>query len=326
MTKVLDIAQALQINDHDQYIARVEKLMNAELQSENEMLGRPVMNLLQAGGKRLRPLLILACAQPQKAFLSKELIAAGASIEMLHVASLIHDDIIDNSDTRHGIESVHKVTGTDHALLSGDFAMAAAFELANMSGQKVEKYIAHAFRLMCEGQSSELQSRFDTQRSITDYLHTIHDKTATLLASACAIGGYCGHKNAANIELLYDYGETFGMAFQFLDDLSDILASDDKSDKPVQHDIDEGVYTYPILLAIQHKKIALAKSLSAIPLKINVKNLLDEKILEATKNEILRYQSVAIQKARQLDDEKLSESLVSFTEWFIQVSLQPLDR
>lgn len=234
---------------------RVEAALLAAVSSADPFLTEVASHLIKAGGKRIRPLFALAAAacdgrvQPA-AVVSDAVVTGGVAVELVHLGSLYHDDVIDEAPTRRTVESVNARWGNLTAIIAGDFLLAKASELAASLGTEVAGLLAATIGRLCEGEVSELRSAFDISRTEDAYLHSIRGKTASLFATACRIGAIVGALDRPAIEALTTFGESYGMAFQIVDDILDLTSTAEELGKPAGHDLLEGVYTLPVLRAL----------------------------------------------------------------------------
>jgi heptaprenyl diphosphate synthase len=242
---------------------RVEKRLLAAVESDDPTMNEMASHLVKAGGKRLRPLLgamsAATAAGPVPTgsdiadigeLVSDDAVTGGVACELVHVGSLHHDDVIDDAATRHGVESVNARWGNMRAILSGDFLLARASELASSLGTEVAALLAATIGRLCEGEVRELELAYRVDRSVDDYVAAIEGKTAALYATTCRIGGIVSHLPPDQIDALAEYGLQYGLAFQVVDDILDVIASDDELGKPAGHDVSEGIYNLPVLRAL----------------------------------------------------------------------------
>src|SRR5690606_1024147 len=209
-------------------------------------------HLVMAGGKRLRPVLasLASTAGSGATTVSDEAVTGGVACELVHVGSLHHDDVIDEAEVRHGVESVNARWGNLRAILSGDFLLARASELAASLGTEVAGLLAATIGRLCEGEVRELQYAYQVDRSVADYAAAIEGKTAAQYSTACRIGGIVGDLPRDHIDALTGFGLHYGMAFQVVDDILDVAATDEELGKPAGHDMAEGIYNLPVLRAL----------------------------------------------------------------------------
>ena len=231
-------------------LTRVEAALRAAVVADDPFLTEVAGHLIQAGGKRGRPLFAVAAAATGAAELAPaddDVVQGGVSVELVHLGSLYHDDVMDEATTRRTVESVNARWGNLQAILAGDYLLARASELAAELGTEVAGLLARTIGRLCEGQVLELQSTYRTDRTEDAYLRSIEGKTASLFATAARIGALTGGLARTDVEALTDFGRAYGMAFQIVDDLLDVIATDEQLGKPAGNDLVEGVYTLPVL-------------------------------------------------------------------------------
>jgi heptaprenyl diphosphate synthase len=231
-------------------LGRVETQLRRSVQAEDPFLTEVASHLITAGGKRVRPAFAITSAatrSPIMAAATPEMISGAVSVELVHLGSLYHDDVMDDATTRRTVESVNARWGNLKAILAGDYLLARASEIAASLGTEVAGLLASTIARLCEGQILELQHTFDVNRTETAYLASIDGKTAALLATACRIGGIVADLPRPVIDELTQFGHRYGMAFQIVDDILDVVATDEELGKPSGHDLIEGVYTLPVI-------------------------------------------------------------------------------
>ena len=235
-------------------LARVETRLRAEVRCDLEFLSTVARHLIDAGGKRIRPGLAIAAAgigDRVGRSCSEDVISGAVAVELVHMGSLYHDDVIDGATTRRNVASVNATWGNATAILAGDFLLARASQIAASLGTKVAELLAATIGSLCEGQIREYQDAYNCDRSVRDYELSIGGKTASLLAASCRVGAIVAGLPAGLTEALSDFGHSYGMAFQIVDDILDVISTDDALGKPAGHDLREGNYTLPVLLAVQ---------------------------------------------------------------------------
>jgi len=234
-------------------LIRVESHLERALRSNDDFLTEVASHLASAGGKRGRPAFAIAaatCGAGASLPVADEVIDGGVAVELVHLGSLYHDDVMDEAEIRRSVESVNHRWGNLTAILAGDFLLARASEIAASLGTEVAALLAATIARLCEGQVLELQHAFDTGRTIDRYFISISGKTAELFATASRIGAIVGGLPREQVEHLTVFGHGFGMVFQIVDDLLDITATSAELGKPAGHDMEEGVYTLPVLHAL----------------------------------------------------------------------------
>ena len=209
-------------------------------------------HLVAAGGKRLRPVLTLASAKMCGYADGNRHIALAACVEFIHTATLLHDDVVDESGLRRGLASANAVFGNKASVLVGDFLFSRSFELMVEDGSlDVLRILSHASSVIAEGEVLQLITSNDTETSETAYLDVIRAKTAQLFAAACRIGAVVAERPRVEEEALETYGMNLGIAFQLIDDVLDFSAEQAKLGKTVGDDFREGKITLPIILAFR---------------------------------------------------------------------------
>ena len=204
-------------------------------------------HLIVAGGKRLRPVLALVAGQLNGGEAHDDVVQGGVACELVHLGSLYHDDVMDEAETRRGVDTVNARWGNLQAILAGDFLLSRASEIAASLGTEVAGLLARTIGWLCEGQIEELRHTYDVTRPEQSYFASIHGKTASLYGTAARIGGIVAGHDRPVIEALTRYGNAYGMVFQIVDDVLDLTATAEQLGKPAGHDMEEGVYTLPVL-------------------------------------------------------------------------------
>jgi heptaprenyl diphosphate synthase len=228
----------------------VEAMLEKVVRSDTDVVTETASYLVAAGGKRFRPILVLLSGHfgdPS----DPRLVQGATAIEVTHLATLYHDDVIDEADTRRGRPSVNAQWGNNVAILTGDFLFARASEISSELGTDVTRLLARTIATVCDGQIREVESWGRTDQSEDAYLEVIRRKTAALIATSCRLGGMLSDASAETIELLDDFGLALGLAFQLSDDIMDVISSEEVLHKQPGQDMKLGVYTLPVLYALQ---------------------------------------------------------------------------
>jgi heptaprenyl diphosphate synthase len=250
---VVSPAPLLLVPGLDEDLVRVEKAMVESVKAGDPFLTEVASHLITAGGKRLRPALAVAVgrlAPGCDGSVSDDVIMGGVAVELVHLGSLYHDDVMDEARTRRNVESVNARWGNLVAILAGDFLLARASEIAASLGTEVAGLLAATIGRLCEGQVRELAQTFDVSRSEESYLLSIEGKTASLMSTACRIGAITAGFSRAGIDGFTSFGREVGMVFQIVDDILDVVATDEELGKPAGKDMMEGVYTLPVIRAL----------------------------------------------------------------------------
>lgn len=237
----------------------VEDLMYSSLDNGHAMPTLTASYLAKAGGKRFRPLMVLLAAQVVQAennpnWMTDELetnvIRSGSVIEMIHLASLYHDDVMDEALQRHGTESANSRWGNSVAILAGDYLFAAASAIMSDMGTQAVRWISETFAELVNGQMEETVHA-GSMESVEAYLRVIHGKTASLIATAGHFGAYYAGGTEEQVAALKKAAHATGMAFQIVDDVIDISSNSTQSGKTPGTDLREGVFTLPVLYALE---------------------------------------------------------------------------
>lgn len=227
----------------------VEKALRAAVESDYPFVAMASRHLVDAGGKRFRPLLALVAAQYGDATASGN-VSGAVVAELTHLATLYHDDVMDEAQLRRGAPSANARWDNTVAILTGDFLFARAADIAADLGSEVVRLQARTFERLCTGQIRETVGPGEGEDPVGHHLSVLADKTGSLIASSARMGAMTSGSGAAVAEVMAAFGERFGVAFQLSDDLLDIASEADMSGKTPGTDLREGVRTLPVLLAL----------------------------------------------------------------------------
>lgn len=238
----------------------VNHFLNSQIKGEPIQLYKAAAHLIVNGGKRLRPYMVIKSSQLLGGNSKDSMIAAGA-IEMVHNFTLVHDDIMDNDEMRHGVLTTHKKFGIPIAILAGDVLFSKAYQVvskSNLPSKSIMELVARLSKAcvdVCEGQLLDIKmaenKKIPTQ---TQYIKMISKKTAALFDVSCAMGAICAKSKNKDIVNLSSFGKNLGIAFQITDDLIGVMGDPKITKKPVGNDLREGKKSLPILLAIKKAK------------------------------------------------------------------------
>ncbi len=230
----------------------LKKLVSAR----HPILGAAAEHLFEAGGKRIRPAIVLLVSRATMS--NNELTNRHRRLaeitEMIHTASLVHDDVVDEADLRRNVATVHSLFDNRIAVLAGDFLFAqSSWYLANLDNLQVVKLLSEVIRDFAEGEISQGLNRFNVSASIDSYLEKTYYKTASLIANSAKAAGVLSNADSDVTEHLYNYGRNLGLAFQIVDDIFDFTASTEVLGKPTGSDLASGHLTAPVLYALQEE-------------------------------------------------------------------------
>ncbi len=261
MTQSPDVRQRAPVSDSPKiaevfnrlsgHLELVERTMRDQLVGESDLMISIGDHVLSSGGKRLRPALALLTAE-LCGYTGPRRVQIAAAIELLHTATLLHDDVVDFSDLRRGRPSANAIWGNHRAVLGGDFLYACASSLVVDDGsmELVERF-AETIRLMAEGELLQLEVSFDAAATEAQYYRVIDRKSAQLLRSACEVGAILGGATKGERRKIAEFGHELGLGFQLRDDALDYEASAQEMGKPSHTDLREGKVTLPLLLTLK---------------------------------------------------------------------------
>ncbi len=236
-------------------LKQLEPLLVESVVTGDAFLDEVTTHLLAAGGKRLRPVLALAAATSGSRTASPEDLLGATAVELVHLASLYHDDVMDEATVRRNVESVNARFGNLVAIVAGDFLLARSAEIAAGLGTEIAGLLAATLGELCRGQVAEVHAAFQVSRSQDAYTDAIAGKTAALMSTSCRIGALTGGLPRHHVEAVTSFGRYFGMIFQVRDDILDIIGTEADLGKPAGQDLAEGIYTLPVLLALADPEV-----------------------------------------------------------------------
>jgi heptaprenyl diphosphate synthase len=247
----VNAAPLLSLPFMDDNLARLEPELRESVRSGDPFLDEVTGHLIAAGGKRLRPGLALAAASGGKRRAEADDLQGAVAVELVHLASLYHDDVMDEATMRRTVESVNARWGNLVAIVAGDFLLARSAEIAASLGTEIAGLLAHTLGQLCQGQVAEVRGAFSTERTEDHYFTAIAGKTAALMATSCRIGALTGNLPRVEVDALTTFGRCLGMLFQLRDDVLDVIGTEEDLGKLPGQDLAEGIYTLPVLKALQ---------------------------------------------------------------------------
>ncbi len=299
--------------------------LKQELSSDDELIQGIHEHILRMSGKCLRPVLTLLTSRCNNRH-PEEAIRVALACELIHTATLVHDDIIDGSAWRRNQPSVHAKWGREISIVAGDYLYAKAFMiLASLSDPKLHQAFAMCAHIMCEGEMKQIEMRKNYLMSEKAYLTIIHKKTAALFQAACMGGAYCAGVNFAQIESVGQYGYLLGMAFQIVDDCLDLVGETEKLGKKAGLDLSQNDVTLPILYLFaelepsQRQKLLERFSHPDDQLFGDVKLWASERgIIDKTMAVARRFSEAALEQLEVLPDSIYKESLRQLTDYCLE--------
>jgi len=258
---------------------QVEEQLKFFSQSENKLISEVSSYLFKNSGKRIRPALLILCSK-LLGYQGKEHILLAALVETIHTASLIHDDIIDGSETRRGRESVHSRWGPNITVLLGDYLYIKSISLSLQSQyNQIIHILTEISSRMIEGELTEYYLSGNLDIAEQDYLDIINKKTASLFSAACHIGGVLGEASEKEKNFLVNYGTNLGMSFQVVDDLLDYTGEEKTLGKPILSDLREGRITLPLIYTLKNDGKANREFITEVLSKKNFEEESQKEIL-----------------------------------------------
>ncbi|RSL33465.1 heptaprenyl diphosphate synthase component II [Salibacterium salarium] len=233
-------------------IEKIEKELENAVQAKHPILQEASLHLLQAGGKRIRPVFVLLSAK-FGTYDIERIKQIAVALELIHMASLVHDDVIDNADLRRGKSTIKAQWDNRVAMYTGDYIFAKAIErTAYFQNEDIHKIISGAMNEMCLGEIEQIRDQYNWHQNLKTYLRRIKRKTALLIAVSCQLGAVSAGASAKDQSRLYHYGYNVGMSYQIIDDILDFTGSEKELGKPAGDDLLQGNITLPALYAMCH--------------------------------------------------------------------------
>ena len=290
--------------------------LRKELASQDDLIQKIHEHILQMTGKFLRPALTILTSKIEGKN-PEEVIRLSAAIELIHTATLVHDDIIDNSDFRRNQPSVHARWGRDLSIISGDYLYAKAFLLlAGLNDTFLNKAFATCAHIMCEGEMKQVEKRNQFLMSEEIYLKIIHQKTAALFQAACMGGAYYSGTGEENIHQLGQYGLALGMAFQIVDDCLDLVGETKSLGKTTGLDLTKNDMTLPLLYLLEglpaNRRDRLTEQMKNNEISFNEikKMALEEKAVERAMTKARGYIETALESVGAIPESIYKQSLI----------------
>src|SRR5699024_3749182 len=229
----------------------IEHALTEAIQSDHDILRESSTRLLQAGGKRIRPVFVLLCGQFGY-FDIDRMKTVAVSLELIHMASLVHDDVIDNAPLRRGKPTIKQLYGNSVAMYTGDFILARALEnITTLSSPAAHRVLSKKMVELSAGEIEQIRDKYNWDQNLRDYLRRIKRKTASLIATSCKLGAIASNAPTENAQKLFRYGYYIGMSYQIIDDILDFTASETELGKPAGNDLLQGNVTLPVLFAMK---------------------------------------------------------------------------
>ncbi|KKE79341.1 heptaprenyl diphosphate synthase component II [Oceanobacillus caeni] len=280
----------------------IETSLHQTIQANHPILRNASTELLNAGGKRIRPVFVLLSGQLGE-FDIEKIKKVAVSLELIHMATLVHDDVIDEAELRRGKPTIKKRFGNRVAMYTGDYILARALEeITSLKNPNVHRILSKTIVEVCIGEIEQMKDRFNWNQDLKNYLRRIKRKTALLIATSCQLGGVVSGLSDKESRKMFQYGYYIGMSYQIIDDILDFTSTSKVLGKPAGNDLLQGNITLPILYGMQNEDFnRLLKRTFHNPENVSKKEM----------NEIInKLQSVgAIEKSYELSELYLKKAL-----------------
>jgi len=304
---------------------KIEKTLNETIQAENDVLREASTQLLEAGGKRIRPVFVLLAGKFGDYDLERMKHVA-VSLELIHMASLVHDDVIDEAELRRGEQTIKAKWDNRIAMYTGDYIFARAIEsLSSLQKPQAHRILSETIVEVCLGEIEQIKDKFNWEQNLRIYLRRIKRKTALLIAVSCQLGGIAANVSAKEEKALFQYGYYVGMSYQIIDDVLDFTATEEELGKPAGSDLLQGNITLPVIYAIakdedfKHKLESLfqqgEQEISHEDLTSVVNHIKNSPGIEASLSLSERYLNKAYEALEQLPEQKAKQTFKSIARY-----------
>jgi heptaprenyl diphosphate synthase len=318
------IADRELIKDLEKGLEEVETLIKDSIANTDKLLDTTSNHLVEAGGKRMRPVLTLLCSHLGDST-KKEVIQAATVIELTHLGTLYHDDVMDEADLRRGVPTAHSIWGNSVAILTGDVLFARASQVVSGLGQKALLMQAQTFERLVLGQLHETVGH-EEKDELEFYTQVLKDKTGSLIALAAQLGSLLSEADEDYLDPLGEFGEAVGVAFQLMDDVIDIQSDDDDSGKFPGTDLRAGVPTLPVILlrkktdkdSIELLELIDSGLESDSDLQKAVSLLRNHQVMEESMTAAVSWADKAKQSLKPLPDGSVKKALEAFADAVVE--------
>ena len=318
------IAERALVNDLEKGLEQVEELIRKSIANTDKLLDETSNHLVEAGGKRMRPVLTLLCSHLGDST-KQEVIQAATVIELTHLGTLYHDDVMDEADLRRGVPTAHSIWGNSVAILTGDVLFARASQVVSGLGQQALLMQAQTFERLVLGQLHETIGH-EQHDELDFYIQVLKDKTGSLIALAAQLGALLADADEDYLAPLGEFGEAVGVAFQLMDDVIDIQSDDDDSGKFPGTDLRAGVPTLPVILLrkkTDEDSIELVELIdsgleSDTDLKTAVERLREHQVMEESMAAAVEWAERAKTSLEPLPDGSVKKALEAFADAVVE--------
>jgi len=297
-------------------LCSVESLLEDHLKSKHDAVNEVCQYLSGYRGKMLRPSLVLLSwrAVCGDADVPEKVHRAAGVVELIHLATLVHDDVLDEADIRRGGQTINSLWGNEGAVMLGDYLLSSAFHLCStIRNPDLNILLGEVTNTLCAGELVQLYHRNDIKLGLSEYYQIIHDKTASLISAACKLGGILGGGDHKTVHDLGVFGNSIGTAFQIRDDLIDILSDASAAGKPTGKDVAKGKMTLPAILMLKNNQNCLPelqKALENDNLSCLKQMLIESSSIHRAENVICELVDDAVRSIGSLQNNMCGELLV----------------
>ncbi len=303
---------------------KIEHALNETIQADNSVLREASTQLLEAGGKRIRPVFVLLAGKFGDYDLERMKHVA-VSLELIHMASLVHDDVIDEAELRRGEPTIKAKWDNRIAMYTGDYIFARAIEyLSNLQKPQAHRILSETIVEVCLGEIEQIKDKFNWDQNLRTYLRRIKRKTALLIAVSCQLGGIAANVTPREEKALFQYGYYVGMSYQIIDDVLDFTSTEEELGKPAGSDLLQGNITLPVIEAIsrdpsfKQKLQSMFQEEQEIPeedLASVVNHIKNSPGIEASLSLSERYLNKAYEALEKLPDQKAKQTFKSIARY-----------
>mgnify|MGYP001156954225 FL=1 len=300
----------------------LDQEIEKQLSSDIELINNVSQYIVNSGGKRIRPLMVLLSAKACGASDIDRIVKAAAMIEFIHTATLLHDDVVDNSDSRRGIKTAHQSFGNESTILVGDFLYSRAFQImVQINHMGIMEIMSDATNTIAEGEVLQLINSGNPKTNKEQYLEVIYRKTGKLFEAAMVAGGLLSNQSQTVIHNLQIFGKELGMAYQIVDDVLDYNSSFEIMGKDVGDDLAEGKATLPMIYALERATPEMQQIITEAISNKDAKNV--DKIIDCIQttgsiatsiNDAQKKTEFALHSIQSLDNNSHKEALINLAE------------
>lgn len=264
-------------------LGKIEDSLHQSIQAVNPVLREASTELIKAGGKRIRPVFVLLTGKLGQ-YNTEKITKIAVSLELIHMATLVHDDVIDDAELRRGKPTIKHLYGNRVAMYTGDYMLARALEeITSIHDSRIHNILSNAIVEVCIGEIEQLKDKFQWDQNLRNYLRRIKRKTALLIATSCKLGAIASGLSEKEAKKLYLYGYYIGMSYQIIDDILDFTSTEKQLGKPVGNDLLQGNITLPVLYAMRRSPSFYKKLMDAFQEPENVSKRAMEELIEELK-------------------------------------------